>query len=439
MAGAEMAANRANQKRGSAAPAPSGNGRSALIWGSLAFCSILAVCGLIALQMGKPGSAIVTARVNPTPPPAQPVIQKSPSQSEFEIARLNDAIRALAAERDRLSARVETLEQSVGDITASIARKPEPKTEAKPEAAPEPQARLEAKPETKTDAKIEPKAESQAQAIQAPVIAEKTAAADAPETAPIKAAAPEKPKTVEAAKPVPEAAPKAAIAAEPPVRTARQAEVPSAPPVNGPTPQREQALRAPAHQQSNPNTVQNPFFTALTSFMQREEKPAPRTTARSHRIEHPGQNPQTAAAKPARKTKIDAPLPPPAPARTAAGNGSNTQIAQIMPGEAVKPASQGDITGATQTQFGIDLGGETSLDGLRARWTALQSKHGKALSGLRPLVRVREGSRPGTVELHLVAGPVANAATAARVCANLQSTGIACRASEYDGQRLPSR
>jgi len=441
VAGAEMAANRANQKRGNAAPAPSGNGRSALVWGSLAFCSILAVCGLIALQMGKPGSAIATARVNPTPPPAQPVIQKSPSQSEFEIARLNDAIRALAAERDRLSARVETLEQSVGDITASIARKPEPKTEAKPEAAPEPKAQSEAKPETKTEAKVEPKAELQPQApaIQAPVVAERATAADARETAPIKAATPEKPKTPEAAKPVPDAAPKAAIAAEPPVSTARQAEAPSAPPVSGPTPQREQAPRVIAHQQSNPNTVQNPFFTALTSFMQREEKPAPRTTARSHRIERPGQNPQTAAAKPARKTKIDAPLPPPAPARTAAGNGSNTQIAHIMPGEAAKPASQSDITGATQTQFGIDLGGETSLDGLRARWTALQSKHGKALSGLRPLVRVREGSRPGTVELHLVAGPVANAATAARVCANLQSTGIACRASEYDGQRLPSR
>ena len=104
-----MAANRTTQKRASAASAAQSNARSALIWGSLAFCSILAVCGLIALRMGGPGSSIVTARVSTTPPPAQPVIQKSSSQSEFEIARLNDAIRTLAAERDRLSARVETL------------------------------------------------------------------------------------------------------------------------------------------------------------------------------------------------------------------------------------------------------------------------------------------------------------------------------------------
>jgi hypothetical protein len=206
--------------------------------------------------------------------------------------------------------------------------------------------------------------------------------------------------------------------------------------------------RVPAHQQPNANqpnsyAAQNPFFSALNSFMQREEKPAPRSAPRAHRVERPGQTTQTTTARPARKTRAEAPLPPPAPPRPAAGNGPATQVAQIMPnqmpGHAVKPAPQGDITGATQTQFGIDLGGETSLDGLRSRWMALQNKHGKALSGLKPLVRVREGSRPGTVELHLVAGPVANAATAARVCANLQSSGIACRASEFDGQRLPPR
>jgi hypothetical protein len=190
--------------------------------------------------------------------------------------------------------------------------------------------------------------------------------------------------------------------------------------------------------------VQNPFFTALNSFMQREEKPAPRSATRPHRAETPAQNPQTVTAKPARKTRAEAPLPP---SRPDAGNTPATQVAQIMPGQkpnqipgqAAKAAPHGDITGATQTQFGIDLGGETSLDSLRTRWMALQNNHGKALSGLKPLVRVREGSRPGTVELHLVAGPVANAATAARVCAKLQATGIACRASEYDGQRLPAR
>lgn len=407
-----MAANRTTQKRASAASASSTNARSALIWGSLALCSILAVCALVALRMGGPGSTIATARISTTPPPAQPVIQKSSSQSEFEIARLNDAIRTLAAERDRLSARVETLEQSVGDITASI-------NNAK-------------KPEVKPEAKIEAKAELQPEAPAAP---ERAAVAEPREPAPLNTAISEKPKIAETDKPASEPSPKVATAPEPPARATQQVE---SPPVSAaPVQPREQAVRAPAQHQPA-GATQNPFFTAMTSFMNRDEKPAPRaSTTRAHRIEYPGQNPKAVASKQQPRKKAEpAPLPPPRPA---ANNGPATQVAQIMPNQAVKTAPQGDITGATQTQFGIDLGGETSLDSLRARWVALQNKHGNTLAGLRPLVRVREGSRPGTVELHLVAGPVANAATAARVCANLQSTGIACRASEYDGQRLPSR
>lgn len=398
-----MAANRTTQKRASAASASQSNARSALIWGSLAFCSILAVCGLIALRMGGPGGSIVTARVSTTPPPAQPVIQRSSSQSEFEIARLNDAIRTLAAERDRLSARVETLEQSVGDITASI-------NNAK-------------KPEVKPEPKIEAKAELQPEA---PAVAEKIAAVEPREAAPVNPIVAEKPKAE------PEAPAQVSEQKPEPARAAEKTEAPT------PPAPREPAGRTPAQHQTNAGTTQNPFFTAMNSFMNREEKPSPRTTTRAYRVERTSQTP-TVASKPARKTKAEPPLPPPAPPRPEANNGPATQVAQIMPNQAMKAAPQGDITGATQTQFGIDLGGETSLDGLRARWTALQGKHGQALSGLRPLVRVREGSRPGTVELHLVAGPVANAATAARVCASLQSTGIACRASEYDGQRLPAR
>ncbi len=119
-----MAASRSTQKRTSAASAS--NARSAMIWGSLALCSILAVCGLIALRIAATGGTIVTAKISNIPPPELPVVQKPQGASEFEVARLNDAIRALAAERERLNARVETLEQSVGDITASIntAKKP---------------------------------------------------------------------------------------------------------------------------------------------------------------------------------------------------------------------------------------------------------------------------------------------------------------------------
>jgi len=80
-----------------------------------------------------------------------------------------------------------------------------------------------------------------------------------------------------------------------------------------------------------------------------------------------------------------------------------------------------------------------SIDGLRARWANIKGNHCAALEGLRPLVSVREGPKPGTVELRLIAGPVTNAGDAAKVCASLQTKGVACRTTEFDGQKLSLR
>ena len=99
----------------------------------------------------------------------------------------------------------------------------------------------------------------------------------------------------------------------------------------------------------------------------------------------------------------------------------------------------GADSGANKTEFAVDLGGDMSIDGLRARWANIKGNHGAALEGLRPLVSVREGPKPGTVELRLIAGPVSNAGDAAKVCASLQTKGVACRTTEFDGQRLSLR
>lgn len=349
------------------APAPkaASNAKSALIWGGLAFCCILAVGSLVVLRIGPPSYPIITARVSTTPPPAQPVIQKPQGASEFEVARLNDAIRDLASERDRLAARVETLEQSVGDITASISAAKKPAVAAPETQKPEPQL------------------------------------AKAPEPA----AGNERPN--------PSASP-----------------APSAP-----TP-------APKPQSFFPLTTP-PITDAAKAAA---DEPVPPAEERSHahmspvgKVERPGRVAKTATPLKTKhyKTRMHKELPPPlaakpafAPPQPVAASGPQTQIAHIL------PQQQPEVTGAMKTEFGVDLGGETSLDGLRARWASIKGNHGAALEGLHPLVRVREGSRPGTVELHLVAGPLANAGTAARVCASLQNKGITCRASEFDGQRL---
>jgi hypothetical protein len=108
---------------------------------------------------------------------------------------------------------------------------------------------------------------------------------------------------------------------------------------------------------------------------------------------------------------------------------------------------RGDVTGSTgqsaapattevNAGFGIDIGGERTLDALRARWTSIKAKQGRYFDGLQPIMAIREGTKPGDVEFRLVAGPLPSAAAAARWCAALAETLTACRPVPFDGQRL---
>jgi hypothetical protein len=91
---------------------------------------------------------------------------------------------------------------------------------------------------------------------------------------------------------------------------------------------------------------------------------------------------------------------------------------------------------ATRTEFGIDLGTAATVDGLRNLWTAIKGTQAPLLEGLRPVVAVRDGAKPGALELRLVAGPLANAGVAAKLCAALAEAGLICAPAVFDGQRL---
>jgi hypothetical protein len=319
---------------------------SYLVWGSLAVFAVMATSVLIALGIGASRGGFGVAQTT-TVRPAPTVVQRPQAASEFEVARLNDALRALAAERERLAARVEQLERSVGDITASVNSVKD-------------------------------------RAVAAPVNAQ-------PEV---------KPTPISPAVPIPTAT------ADPPERPAMPpgAIVQSAPPAS------VQATGPPAI----------------------ELEPARPSGFHATR---PGQ----IASRPSPAPKVLRPIPPPpaqsAPPQAAAAKGPPTQVAQIMPPANMQAADSGTV----KTEFAIDLGGDMSIDGLRARWANIKGNHGAALDGLRPLVSIREGAKPGTVELRLIAGPVANAGDAAKVCASLQTRGVACRTTEFDGQRLSLR
>ena len=125
------------------------------------------------------------------------------------------------------------------------------------------------------------------------------------------------------------------------------------------------------------------------------------------------------------------------------------RIAKTIPSPAPAGAEQtnlGAIAGpaadsvATRTEFGVDLGGDRTVDALRSLWNALRTgKQGVLFEGLRPVVAVRDGGKPGSVELRLVVGPLANAGAAARLCGSAAAVGLACQPTVFDGQRLAVR
>ena len=135
---------------------------------------------------------------------------------------------------------------------------------------------------------------------------------------------------------------------------------------------------------------------------------------------------------PALPTPAIAPEPPPEVSAPA-------NIPASLPAlQTAQPAQAAEEPAATRPEFGIDLGRATTIEGLRQLWAGAMGRHGGVLEGLRPIVTVREIARPSSgIELRLVAGPIANAAAAARLCAAL--AGAPCHPTVFDGQRLALR
>ena len=90
-----------------------------------------------------------------------------------------------------------------------------------------------------------------------------------------------------------------------------------------------------------------------------------------------------------------------------------------------------------RTEFGVDVGGANSVGGLRALWRGLlKSRVNAPLTALRPIIVVKEGNNGLGMQLRLVAGPLGDAAAAARICATLIENDRSCETTVFDGQRL---
>ncbi|MCP3370795.1 hypothetical protein [Bradyrhizobium cajani] len=135
-----------------------------------------------------------------------------------------------------------------------------------------------------------------------------------------------------------------------------------------------------------------------------------------------------ATEKPAEKAGEKKPEPLPAPTEVAA--------ASAKPAEAAE--SEAPAIAVQQTRFAIDLGGANSIDGLRALWRGL-IKTNPEVAALRPIIMIKEGTTGLGMQLRLGAGPLINAAAAAKLCAGLAENNRPCETTVFDGQRLSMR
>ncbi|HEX9373466.1 MAG TPA: hypothetical protein VF897_20805, partial [Roseiflexaceae bacterium] len=156
--------------------------------------------------------------------------------------------------------------------------------------------------------------------------------------------------------------------------------------------------------------------------------PSPRSQAQSEKekVTPPAATPPPAAPPGAIAASPSAPAAPPAAAPPSA---SPTRVANLP--EASDPEGKSRIV-----DFGLDIGGATTFDGLRALWNSVRNNTADLFDDLHPMVAVRENKSRG-VDLRLVVGPIGSSEAATQMCATLLAARRFCQMTIFEGQPLP--
>jgi hypothetical protein len=118
-------------------------------------------------------------------------------------------------------------------------------------------------------------------------------------------------------------------------------------------------------------------------------------------------------------------------------NPVTTASVPLPPGRASAAQASAGAEAAGTSEFGLDLGGAATLDGLQQRWTTVKASFGPLLSGLHPLAAPER--RPGKTGYRLVVGPLPNSPAAAVLCAHFSAAHTACRAVKFEGEQIAQR
>jgi len=321
-------------------------------------------------------------------------IQLVAKESKNEARQLASAIETLNNDRDRLFSRVTGLEQGLESVTGAIAKQ---------------QAAAVSSPAASASAQGSTTAEPPA--VQNPP--------PAPVLSPVATTAPKGTEKTPpaAASPVATAAPKAAdkpssVAAAPdagPTTVASLPQKPSKPPAAAATP-----AITPAPPLVAERSMMGPPDAAASKLIEPDKPEKSEKSGKPDKPDKPG------------KIFTAAPMPEVVAAASPSDNAEPEAAAVSPPKLAVQ-----------RTEFGVDVGGANSVSGLRALWRGLlKSKSNAALTTLHPIIVIKEASNGLGMQLRLVAGPLADAAAAAKICAGLMENSRSCETAVFEGQRL---
>lgn len=219
---------------------------------------------------------------------------------------------------------------------------------------------------------------------------------------------------------------------------------------------------------ASPQTVTNSATAAEPLAASPTSTPAPVPSAVTTTSAAAVEKPAVAAAEPAPPPVSSAgasnaaAAPPTAPLMASKSlmappdSGAARLIEPTAPGKGITAAPMPEVVGSValaddgtplqaavpavavqRTEFGVDVGSANSLGGLRALWRGLlKSNSHAALRSLRPIIVVKESNNGLGMQLRLVAGPLHDAAAAAKICAALIESQRNCETTLFDGQRL---
>lgn len=142
------------------------------------------------------------------------------------------------------------------------------------------------------------------------------------------------------------------------------------------------------------------------------------------------------AAGPANRTVSVAKTPAKKATPPAANDGADVGLETGSVGGTAPPVTFGPpvVTPAATVppkSFGLQVGTGPSVEALRTQWSALSINHSDSLGPLQP--RYVAGSDPLGTTYDLVAGPVASAGEAKRLCKEITAKGTPCKVQDYTG------